>query len=189
MGQSRRGILKGGLALLGGLAGAGTAGRGLFGRATAEAAPGPSGSLSIELHGASWSIASRHLLRGQLPRAGDRMTASGILLDAPADAGGREIGEFYGAFIGVSDPGHDGPSGIAGLEQHTFRLADGSIMGAGLATRDYDQQDVFAVVGGTGRYTGARGSYVAVQRHRELGGDGTATFTMTVFLEGEAHGG
>jgi hypothetical protein len=36
----------------------------------------------------------------------------------------------------------------------------------------------FAVVGGTGRYAGARGAYVASQHLRELGGDGTAHFVL-----------
>ena len=38
----------------------------------------------------------------------------------------------------------------------------------------------FAVIGGTGRYSGATGSYVARQSRRELGGDGTAEFTLTL---------
>ena len=184
---NRRGILKGGLAVLGGLVGAGTAGRHLLARPSTEAPAGvPAGrSTTLELFGSHWNIASRNLVRGQLPRAGDRMTARGVLLDR---RGGTEIGEFYATYMGLFDPGHDGPGGVTSFEQHTFRLLDGSIVGTGVGSRDYDQEDVFAIVGGTGRYAGVRGSYVAVQRHRELGGDGTAEFRMTMLLEGEGHG-
>jgi hypothetical protein len=42
-----------------------------------------------------------------------------------------------------------------------------------------DGESVFAIVGGTGRYLGARGSYVARRLPVELGGDGSAAFTMT----------
>jgi allene oxide cyclase-like protein len=187
MGQSRRGILKGGIAFLGGLVAAGGTRRSVLGPSTAEAAPpAPPGATTLELHGSFWSVSSRQLVPGRFPRAGDRMAASGVLLDGPD---GGHVGEFYGTYTGVNDPGHEGPGGVASLEQHTFRMQDGSIMGSGLGTRDDGQPDVFAIVGGTGRYAGARGSYVAVQRHRELGGDGTARITMTIFLEGEANGG
>ena len=35
-------------------------------------------------------------------------------------------------------------------------------------------------MGGTGRYAGARGTYVARQRRQELGGEGTAEFVLTL---------
>jgi len=41
-------------------------------------------------------------------------------------------------------------------------------------------ESLFAIVGGTGRYAGARGSYVASQHLRELGGDGTAHFVLNL---------
>ena len=36
------------------------------------------------------------------------------------------------------------------------------------------------MIGGTGRYAGATGSYVARQSLREHGGEGTAEFTLTL---------
>ena len=38
----------------------------------------------------------------------------------------------------------------------------------------------YAIVGGTGRYAGASGTYTARQSLRELGGDGTAEFTLNL---------
>ena len=69
------------------------------------------------------------------------------------------------------------PTLAAGLELHTFDLDDGTILGIGPAGI-HDKP--FAIVGGTGRYTGASGTYVAKQSPRELGGDGTAEFTLTL---------
>lgn len=62
------------------------------------------------------------------------------------------------------------------LGQHTFKLRDGTIVGTGTAGR---LEGVFAILGGTGRYAGARGTYVARQRHHEFGGDGAAEFVLT----------
>ena len=36
----------------------------------------------------------------------------------------------------------------------------------------------FAVLGGTGRYAGMQGTYLARQGHEELGGDGAAKFVF-----------
>jgi len=38
-------------------------------------------------------------------------------------------------------------------------------------------------VGGTGKYTGARGSYTAQQDIYGFGGNGTAKFALTLFTE------
>ena len=39
-------------------------------------------------------------------------------------------------------------------------------------------EGTYAVIGGTGRFAGARGTYVARQGHREVGGDGEADFAF-----------
>ena len=63
------------------------------------------------------------------------------------------------------------------LQLQTFDLLDGTIMGIGAAGA---HENPFAIVGGTGRYVGVSGTYVAKQSPRELGGDGTAEFTLTL---------
>ena len=42
---------------------------------------------------------------------------------------------------------------------------------------------MFAIIGGTGRYLGARGEYLAIQHHGDFGGDSTATYDMTIIVD------
>src|SRR5207247_5732293 len=106
---------------------------------------------------------------GQVPEKGDRHTAYAELLDGPD---GRAVGHFTSARLST-----DSPFARAGsLEIHTFNLAEGTIHGLGSVVRGAAGD--FVVLGGTGRYAGATGSYVAYIRARELGGDGTAEFHL-----------
>jgi hypothetical protein len=80
----------------------------------------------------------------------------------------------------LQESGQGGARGVATLEQHTFILDGGTIVGSGAGTQSLEVGDTFAVVGGTGHYAGARGTYVARQRPLQFGGDGTAEFTITL---------
>lgn len=86
---------------------------------------------------------------------------------------GRLVGDD-GSDQGVfrSSPLHLG-AGAATL--HTFDLADGTILGMGSGPLS---EATFAIVGGTGRYAGATGAYVASLSPKGAGGDGTGEFTM-----------
>ena len=76
---------------------------------------------------------------------------------------------------GVSNTGSAGGSGGGGGKA---ALQDGTIHGLGSVMRGAEGH--FVILGGTGRYAGAQGSYVARQSARELGGDGTAEFRLTL---------
>jgi len=156
--------------------------RGLLGRAAVLAA----GAVGVQAGGAA-AAASPTTLRlyaggvhlhspshrpGRVPAKGERFTTYGELLDAP---GGRSIGSFAAAFFALDSPFAAGPGS---QELHTFSLADGTILGLGTATAGTASE--FAIIGGTGRYSGVRGSYVAHQQPRELGGNGTAEFHLTL---------
>jgi hypothetical protein len=90
-----------------------------------------------------------------LPARGERRTLVAELLERPD---GTAVGELYGAGFTVHGPAAATAAGVERLELHTFRLTDGTIVGSGMLG---DEDGVFAVLGGTGRFAGARGSYTA----------------------------
>jgi hypothetical protein len=92
----------------------------------------------------------------------------------------KQVGEFIATYHRVTTPGKVAAHEPGSLEQHTFILPEGTIFGTGVTTSGLESQGQFAIVGGTGRYHAARGSYVARQSHVDFGGDGTATFTFTI---------
>jgi hypothetical protein len=169
-GTTRRGMI-GRLALLaGGAAGAGVAWRaGSSGDDAAAVAPAGQkpvkrSTTTMRLHGADWRLAATTGEPGKLRGPGDVPVPKGRILDERR----RELGIFRAAAL----------PGSAGVFQlHTFDLAEGAILGIGGNRLD---EATYAIVGGTGRFAGATGSYLARQSPREAGGDGTAEFTLTL---------
>ena len=158
---TRRGILGRGLLLLTGAAGLGAAGgRFAFGRR-------PAGSLV--LYGRNLQSGRRP---GELALEGERLSVRGDLLAHPE---GAPVGQFFAAAFAVGDAPH--PAQSERLELHTFKLQDGALFGTGTAGQ---HEGEFAIVGGTGRYAGAQGTYVARQDHADRGGDGTAEFVFAL---------
>lgn len=179
---TRRQALKRGLGLLGAAVGVGAAGKVITGATPPDAPAKPARPRveQIAMHGRQWHVTSTVLKPGELPDRGHRLLGRGELVDRP---GGDKVGDFFASSYGIDSPGRAGPDGVATLELHTFNLAGGSIIGTGTARAALDAEDVFAIVGGTGRFVGARGSYVARQQPQEFGGDGTAEFLFTVITE------
>jgi len=157
--SSRRGLLGRALVLAAGAVGL------QAGAADAAAVPA-----TLRLYGSGLHLHSRSRRPGQVPEKGERFTGYAQLSDSP---GGRVVGHFTSAFLAVDSPFGGGGS----QELHTFTFDDGTLLGLGLAA---DGPGEFAIVGGTGRFRGARGWYVALQQPRELGGDGTAEFHLTL---------
>jgi hypothetical protein len=164
-GQSRRGLLGRGLVLLAGAVGLG-AGAGATKLATKE-----DGSDRIRLQGRNWILQTPDRRPGERLVAGERGTVYGDLLDA----NGKTVGQFYGSRVAAQSSPAGPVDADSSLEVHTFRLEGGTLLGIGSMIAG---ESVFAIAGGTGRYAGSRGTYVAEQRLRELGGDGTAEFTI-----------
>jgi hypothetical protein len=165
--SSRRSLLGRGLLLAAGALGLGAARRPATARAGAPKAKG-----ELRLYGRNFHLHAPCRRAGQVPESGDRHNAYGELLDRP---NGKVVGHFTAAHLT-----HESPFAAAAssLEIHTFNLNEGTIHGIGSASRGVDAH--FVVLGGTGRYSGVQGSYVARQRSRELGGNGTAEFHLTL---------
>ena len=176
MATNRRDALRRGFALLGAAVGIGVAGKAL--PAAAEEPSGVKQGRQMVLRLRGLRISSQDLRRGELPPAGVRMLArADIVADSSSKA---KVGEFFASYYRINAPGKVADHEPGSLEQHTFVFPEGNIFASGVATSGRDSEGQFAITGGTGRYLGARGSYSARQSHVDLGGDGTATFTLTL---------
>ena len=147
--------------------------------AVQDGAPAPKTEGQVVLYGVRLQISSQDLQRGELPPAGVRMLVQGEIFDKPS-GGGQKTGDFFATYYRLNTPGKVAQHEPGSLELHTFVFADGTLVGSGVSNAALDSEGQFAVIGGTGRYHGARGSYLARQSHLGLGGDGGATFTLTL---------
>jgi hypothetical protein len=154
--------------LAGGALGAGVAVRGLgTGDEAVAVAAAPTAKTkttrTMTLYGRDWRLARPGVAFGKLAAAADPALPTGRIVDAKE----RELGQFKAAAL----------PGVGAFHLHTFELAEGTILGIGANKLD---EGSYAIVGGTGRYAGASGTYTARQFLRELGGDGTAEFTLNL---------
>jgi hypothetical protein len=149
------------------------AGLALFiGRSDSRAASVPStdAARTVTLYGRGWTAHADDLKFGQLPKPGERYAVHGDLAES---ADGRKTGDFASAVFTLATHGNT-------VEMHTINLAGGSIIGMGSGT---GAKRTFAIVGGTGQYTGARGSYVVEQDIYGFGGTGAAKLSLTIATE------
>jgi hypothetical protein len=166
---TRSGALKRLALFAGGAAGFGAIGTRALGQnhaAVPAAVPAAAGrkTKTVVLRGRDWTHVVHDAEPGKLPATTAARTPSGRIVDTR----GRELGAFSAAnLVGTG----------GALQLQTFDLVDGTILGIGAAGI---HENPFAIVGGTGRYAGVSGTYVARQSPREVGGDGTAEFTLTL---------
>jgi hypothetical protein len=144
----RRTLLQRGLALVGGTLGVGALGGEVHARSAVAIAPPP--TLLVQ----GRRRPSGHMPKGN-PSATHHVVLSGELLDA---AGEKTIGSFHTngfCLTSVLGPSRPAASNIA---FETFVFADGTLFGLG-AGPSAGAERTCAVIGGTGRYAGAHGSY------------------------------
>lgn len=180
MATNRREALGRAFALLGAAVGIGAASKDLTGAPREENAADAAKNnkeKQFVLQARGLRISSQDLRRGELPQAGVRMTARAEIASG-SSRNQKKIGEFLATYHRVNTPGKVADHEPGSLEQHTFILPDGTIFGTGVSMSGMDGEGQFAIIGGTGRYHGAGGSYVARQSHVDFGGDGNATFTF-----------
>jgi hypothetical protein len=147
---TRRGIVAGGIALLGGL--------GLGAAATSRATDSESTSgRTLALRAPKLRVGNPDASPG-IPGRATRLEGEAQLVDRH----GKAAGVFSSVVL---------PSGRDGVELHTFQLEGGTLLGMG-------RVGGYAVVGGTGAYAGASGAYLFEHRAEHLGGDGSAHFVI-----------
>ena len=143
-GTTRGTALKRGLLIVGGALGLGAAGGAALDRGSANAAPNAK-TLRLELEARNRRSSSPDRAPGRRPASGDRLVAQHDLYHGDAHAGDLVATGFTVDALGGSS-----------VELHTITLDGGSLQGMGRAG---EAGGSFAVVGGTGRFAGARGSY------------------------------
>ena len=163
MQTTRRGAVARLALLVGGALGVGAVGKAAVGGdESPQAAPAPARQ-TIVLRGRDWRLIRPGVEPGTMPSA----DVAAVPIGSIVDEGGGELGTFRASTL---------PGLGAAFALHTFELTDGTILGIGASRMDAE----FAIVGGTGRYAGATGTYTATQSPRETGGDGTARFTLDI---------
>ncbi len=130
----------------------------------------PSGARAMRLVGRGWHADTP---TGKVPSKGERYSVYGELMDGA----GAKVGEFYSQSVGVDSPFQLTGDGIGAFEIHTLTLPGGTIVGVGVGG---GLERTYAIVGGTGKYAGARGSYLARQDTYGLGGSGKAELLLTL---------
>jgi hypothetical protein len=159
-GTPRRTLLQRGLALLAGGVALATGSRVI--RANGRVAPGPEGGPDPQPPGKTLTFYVRQ--RPLAPPPGNarparvdhqRQLAAGVLLDAPD---GRRVGSIHTNCFCPGAP-FDAQKSASDLEFQVMQFEDGTLFGmcGGTVTRG---AKVRAIVGGTGRFAGARGAYV-----------------------------
>ena len=172
--QSRRSVLKRALLVGAGAIGLGAAADKAGATMPLQLEPNHEPDRELRLHGRNWRLETAGRKPGEPIQLGDNGAVHGELLDGPK---GTVLGQFFGSRLAIQAVAGPHPRANGGIEVHTFVLPGGTILGMGTSLPG---ASVFAVVGGTGVYAGAHGSYVATQRLREQGGNGTAEFNLTL---------
>lgn len=176
-GTPRRTLLQRGLALLAGGVAVATGSRVI--RADGGITPKPDGRPDPEPRGTTLRLYTRlrplaappGAVRGQSDHA--RQLTAGELLDAPE---GRRIGTVHTNCFCPAAPFSAQPS-ASDLEFQVMQLNDGTLFGMCGGTVERGAK-VRAIVGGTGRYAGARGAYI--ERPAEGAGRDVVEFVVSL---------
>ena len=150
----RRTLLQQGLALLGG--GVAVAAGARWSRGTAAEAAPIDGKAPLKLYARIRPISGTSPGQGQ---SDARTVATGELLDAPQ---GKRVGEFSANCFCLGTPFGTHVNSAATIEMQVLQLHDGTLFGMSTPSAP-GAPKVHAVIGGTARFAGARGTYVQRQ--------------------------
>jgi hypothetical protein len=145
--------------------------------ASAERGPAPEAPPLVAGRPLRWYGRGRTVFTGG-KGAGSRSLRRLELLDRPD---GAPIGEFFASGFQFETAFGPLPGAPSNVELHTFRLGEDTLFGIG-APSPRGRERTHAVLGGTGRFAGARGSYV--ERDVEGGAPGRGRVEFVVTLVG-----
>ena len=168
----RRTLLQRGLVALAAGLGLGAGGRSA---AAAPAAPPTPAAGVVVLRGRRRPASPQ----GRLPRGATapRLVREGELVD---DAGAT-VGRFSSSSFCGESPFGPQIAAASSLELQAFHLEDGSsLFGIGSAAGPSTSGRALAILGGTGRFAGARGTYQEREVEGGSGGRGSVEFVVTL---------
>ena len=163
--SNRRTLLQRGLALVGGALGL-TALEGKARGDDAVISPPAPGALKLYAD-----------LRPAPVPSGAHVIRCGELRETPE---GKAVGDLYTNGFCLETPLGPHYQAASNIEFQTFRLEDGTLFGIGAAGPMASGEKTRAVLGGTGRFAGARGSYVERTAASAAGGPGTLEIILTL---------
>jgi len=102
-----------------------------------------------------YSLHTGERTRGAQRVRGDQTLLRGTLTTER----GEHVGEIYSTAFTMPGPVDDQSPRTSRMEFQNLHLADGTILGMGTAFASVDIPNIYSVIGGSGRYTGARGAY------------------------------
>ena len=177
---NRRTLLRRGLLMIAGALGLVAAERRSPGQAVAapsrpEAALAPAPG-SHRFYGRGWRPQAQAPLLGRRSD-GDHLVGYGDLLDAPD---GVVVGRFCTNGFCPETPFGHALAASPTIEFQTLALKDGTVFGIGAAGLNAATDETYAILGGTGRYAGARGTYTARTTSAEPTGRGAVEFILTL---------
>ncbi len=137
--------------------------------------PAPGGGATLRFYTRRLQVHAGSVKPGQLPVWNGRLNSRGDLLERPD---GAKVGEFSATCFSP-----DSPFGCAGsdhaVELQTLKVANGTLFGIGSAGPLADGERAHAILGGTGRFAGVRGSYV-IRQNRTGRGEESVEFLITL---------
>ena len=167
---NRRTILQKGFLFLAGMAGL----KLVENQAGAQPPPVPRGQ-TLRFYTQPRSV-HPHGVPGKLAAARrSRMMACGELREVPK---GAKVGDYYSTCFSLGSPFGPNPQASSNLEIQTLKIKDGTLFGIA-APEGSIEGSVHAIVGGTGRYAGARGQFSSLPAN---GGADRGTVEIVVTL-------
>jgi hypothetical protein len=110
---------------------------------------------------------------------GDQSLLRGTLITSA----GERAGELFASAVTMPGPVDDRSARTPRMETQNLHLSDGIIVAMGTVFAQADIPNIYTVVGGTGRYAGARGTYQFDDNPLVARPEGRATIVLNLTIE------
>ncbi len=130
--------------------------------------PAPNAGTTLKFYARRLLVHCPSQKPGEIPAWSGRLHSQGDLLDRPD---GAKVGAFSATCFGPASP-FGGAGTDHTTEFQTLKVTDGTLFGIGCAGPAAGGERAHAILGGTGRFAGAKGSYVIRQTAAGRGEDG-----------------